>query len=87
MTIILIYGIISIVKEVKNIRKLSILIIVILLCGCEIDSSGSAVYNKYIDKDTCIIYLSRYEGGITPMYNQDGTLKVDNKCLESKGEE
>lgn len=67
-------------------KKLSILIIVIFLCGCEIDSPESAVYSKYIDKDTCIIYLSRYEGGIIPMYNQDGTLKVDKKCLESKGE-
>lgn len=67
-------------------KKLSILIIVLFLCGCENDSLASGVYNKYIDKDTCIIYLSRYEGGITPMYNQDGTLKVDNKCLESKGE-
>lgn len=65
-------------------KKLIILIIpIILLCGC--DSEDGAVYNKYVDKDNCVMYLSRSQGGIIPMYNSDGSLKLDKKCL--KGED
>lgn len=65
-------------------KKLFILIIpILLLCGCDNEEIN---YEKYIDKDTCVVYLSRYYGGITPMYNTDNTLKLDNECLESKGE-
>lgn len=59
-------------------KKLIILIIpIILLCGCD-----SNVYKQYVDKDNCVIYLSRYQGGVTPMYNSDGSLKLDKKCLK-----
>lgn len=65
-------------------KKLVILIIpIILLCGCDSDEDG-VIYNKYVDKDNCVMYLSRYQGGITPMYNSDGSLKLNKKCLEEK---
>lgn len=65
-------------------KKLFILIIpILLLCGCD---SEQINYNKFIDKDTCVIYLSRYQGGITPMLNEDGTLKIDKDCIKNKGE-
>ena len=37
-------------------------------------------FNVIVDKETgveYIIYISGYKGGITPRYNQDGTLKVN----------
>lgn len=65
-------------------KKLFILIIpILLLCGCD---SGQISNRKFIDKDTCVIYLSYYNGGITPMYNADGTLKIDKDCIKNKGE-
>ena len=57
---------------------LFILIIpILLLCGCDSEKLNEDLnYSKYTDKDTCVIYLSRYHGGITPMLNEDGTLKI-----------
>ena len=64
-----------------KIKIIIITLLVLLLTGCSL-TSGEYEQDKYVDKDTCVVYLTRYHGGISPMYNQDGTLKLDKKCLD-----
>lgn len=33
-------------------------------------------YKVFYDKDTKVIYFKAYQGGVTPMYNADGTLRL-----------
>lgn len=33
-------------------------------------------YEIFYDKDTKVMYYRAYRGGVTPMYNADGTLRV-----------
>ena len=33
-------------------------------------------YEIFYDKDTKVMYYRAYRGGVTPMYNTDGTLRV-----------
>ena len=64
-------------------KKILLLItLILLLSGCSIESVRNPQMVNYVDEDTCVIYLTRYEAGITPMYNQDGTLKLDKECLK-----
>ena len=37
--------------------------------------SGSPYYIFY-HEDTKVLYISQYEGGITPLYNPDGSLQI-----------
>jgi len=73
-------------------KILIILLIVIMLCGCNSNTESSKddyAISIYTDSETCVEYLkyhSGYKGGITERYNKNGTLKINKKCLESKGE-
>ena len=63
-------------------KKLIILaILLLILTGCSINNLETS---EYIDKNTCVVYLKAYRGGITPMYNPDGSLKLDRDCIEKK---
>lgn len=81
--------------ERKIIKLIIILIIGILLSGCE--STPTSKYSDkvefqgfylYVDEDTCIEYYvsnGQYNiGGVNPRYNQDGTLKLNKQCLEEQ---
>lgn len=37
---------------------------------------GDVEYEILYDKDTKVMYYRAYRGGVTPMYNADGTLRV-----------
>ena len=46
-------------------------------------------FDFYVDKKTCveyIIYHSGYKNGFIPRLNADSTLKLNETCLEDKGE-
>ena len=78
------------------------LILILLLCGCgtyqENEYSESTGYigtrfTVFVDAETCVEYFvsngASNIGNVIPRYNQDGTLKTNNKCLndlERKGE-
>ena len=36
-------------------------------------------YEIFYDKDTKVMYYRAYRGGVTPMYNVDGTLRLYNE--------
>lgn len=55
---------------------------VFMLTGCH--SMATLEIDTWVDKDTCVEYLTRYQGGINPMYNQDGTIKLNEECLNDK---
>lgn len=38
--------------------------------------NGYATCYVYYDRHTKVMYFSQYEGGITPLYNADGTLRL-----------
>ena len=79
-------------------NKLKIIILIIpilLLCGCE--SSPTSKYSDkveaqafylYVDDETCVEYYvsnaTYNRGNVNPRYNQDGTLKLNKKCLKDK---
>ena len=37
---------------------------------------GDIEYEIFYDKDTKVMYYRAYRGGVTPLYNADGTLRV-----------
>ena len=78
-------------------KKIILLIIpILLLCGCEnrptskysdkVDFQG---FYLYVDAETCVEYYvsngSYNVGNVNPRYNQDGTIKLNEQCLEEKG--
>lgn len=71
-------------------KKLLILGTLLLFCltGCESNSKDSEddyTILFYTDSETCVEYIkyaSINKGGITPRFNADGTLKLDEECLE-----
>ena len=42
----------------------------------------SDTYEIFYDKDTKVCYLMTGRGGVTPLYNADGSLKIDNEDKE-----
>lgn len=61
-------------------KKIIILVaFALLLTGCK-----PYDMDTYTDKDTCVMYLHRYNGGITVMYNRNGTIKTDQNCMRNK---
>lgn len=82
----------------KNFRLFIIVLSILILCGCErADNEYSEnkeldkTFYVYVDKDTCVEYFASYgmynAGDIHPIYNADGTLKLNKKCLKDKKEE
>lgn len=79
----------------KKIRLLTILIPLILLCGCKVlaDKRYSNVNLSsdlyiYTDEDTCVQYFVSNgfynSGNVSPRFNQDGTLKLNEECVKEK---
>ena len=81
---------------------ITIFITLFCLCGCDKHQENKYSEGTYysgdrftifVDEETCVEYFVS-EGGynrgdVMPRYNQDGTLKINKKCLndlESKGE-
>lgn len=81
-------------------KMLSLIILTLFLTGCgaepisKTETKNSTYYIQdsmnfdfYIDKETCVEYIifsGGYKGGITPRLNTDGTLKLNETCLEEK---
>lgn len=84
-------------------KILLIIIIIFCLCGCEKHQENEYSQGTYfmgdrftifVDEETCVEYFisngSYNIGNVMPRYNQNGTLKINKKCLnnlESKCEE
>ena len=82
----------------KIIIKFSLVsIIILMLCGCskqkenkyseETNYIGSR-FTIYVDDETCVEYFvsngSYNSGNVLPRYNENGTLKLNHKCIEDK---
>lgn len=79
-------------------KKLLILpLLLLLVTGCSVDVNDETESTKvnntdiyfYIDENTCveyIVYDGWYSGGITPRLNRDGTIMLNEECLNKKGE-
>jgi len=73
-------------------NKLLIMSILLLLfvCGCESNTKESGddyTISIYTDSVTCVEYLkyhAGYKGGLSVRYNQDGTIKLNEECLNGK---
>lgn len=78
-------------------KKIILLIIpILLLCGCTRNDYSEKLINNnkfnalYVtyDNDTCVEYIEYdglKKGGLSVRYNQDGTIKLNEQCLEEKG--
>lgn len=79
-------------------KKLLILpLLLLLVTGCNISTNNETEGNElnkndiyfYIDENTCveyIVYDGWYSGRITPRLNRDGTIMLNEECLNKKGE-
>lgn len=82
----------------KIIIKFSLVsIMILMLCGCseqkenkyseETNYMGSR-FTIYVDDETCVEYFvsngSYNSGNVLPRYNENGTLKLNHKCIEDK---
>lgn len=77
-------------------KCLILIIIILLITGCgdieytenENDRISSvyngAIINIYVDSETCVEYFRSYQGGVTVMYNQYGSIKLNDGCLNNK---
>ena len=69
-----------------------IIFIVLLLCGCEygegrINKNHNQLNELYVDYDreTCVEYIEYNgikKGGLSVRYNADGSIKLNQECLE-----
>nr|DAT77141.1 MAG TPA: foot protein [Caudoviricetes sp.] len=76
-------------------KSLLLIIPIILLTGCTVESIGteekndiyymqdSTMFEFYVDKGTCVEYIQSYKGkgALIPRLNADGTVKLNTKCL------
>lgn len=69
-------------------KKLFILpLLLLLVTGCNEVNKNDIYF--YTDEETCveyIIYDGYKAGGITPRLNRDGTIMLNEECLNKKGE-
>lgn len=84
------------VMQVLKIKKIVILLLLTLLVsGCSTSEEEIKNETLYIgtevrvDKETCVEYIRvkeqwNYGFVIVPRYNQDGTLRLNKKCLLEK---
>lgn len=73
----------------KKIKLIIPLIIVLLLCGCSKEKEENEfLFKTYIDKDTCVEYFvsdgAYNRGNVMPKYYVNGTLKINEDCLNGK---
>lgn len=71
------------------------LFVTIILSGCsgEVEhkekSRLSTIYNGYslsvnVDNNTCVEYLEGYHSGVSVMYNADGTIRLNEECINRR---
>lgn len=69
-------------------KKLLILpLLLLLVTGCNEVNKNDIYF--YTDEKSCveyIIYNGYKAGGITPRLNRDGTIMLNEECLNKKGE-
>ena len=69
-------------------KLLLIPLLLFLTTGCgqtEVDENNNNI-SFYVDESTCVEYIKykahSYGGNITPRLNADGTLKLNEECLD-----
>lgn len=79
-------------------KKLLILpLLLLLVTGCNVSTNDETERNEvnknniyfYTDENSCVEYIifNAYKaGGIIPRLNRDGTIMLNEECLNKKGE-
>lgn len=75
----------------KN-KVIVLIIMILMLCGCETNSIrvNTNGINELIvdyDRDTCVEYVEYNgieKGGLSVRYNADGTIKLNEECINGK---
>lgn len=75
-------------------KKLILIPLLLLLTSCDVEKADAKVniqylqdYYRYefiVDKETCGEYILDKGISMTPRLNADGTLKLNETCLEEK---
>lgn len=79
----------------KKIILLTMAVFMLTGCGKNIDENKEtryiqdegSMYYTMIDKENCVEYIkysTGYQAGITARYNADGTVKLNEECLNDK---
>lgn len=73
----------------KN-KVIVLIIMILMLCGCESNSKTSkddyAIW-FYTDSETCVEYVeygTGYGKGLSVRYNTDGTIRLNEECINGK---
>lgn len=74
-------------KVEKKMKKLLLIpLILFLLTGCGQTEENNSNISFYVDESTCVEYIkykaNTYGGNLTPRLNADGTLKLNEECLD-----
>lgn len=78
----------------KKLLIIPLLLLLVTGCGVSWETSDTDGADDYIyiytDEDTCVNYIVykpfSYGGNVTPRLNKDGTIMLNEKCLNKKGE-
>ena len=74
----------------KKLLIIPLLLFLITGCGQTEEDVNNNNISFYVDESTCVEYIKykahSYGGSITPRLNADGTLKLNEECLNEKGE-
>ena len=74
-------------------NKVLVLILILILCGCSMEkqvndyttAEAFDVFYIHTDEETCVEYFVSYssynQGNFSPRYNADGTLKLNEVCV------
>lgn len=71
-------------KIFKNKKVVTIIVImcIVLLIVCSY--SNTNIVKDYTDTDTCVMYITTNNGGITVKRDANGDVVLDKKCSERK---
>lgn len=74
----------------KKLLILPLLLLLLLVTGCELteeEKTNDGGISFYVDESTCVEYIKykygSYGGNIIPRLNRDGTIMLNEECLNN----
>lgn len=73
----------------NKIKIITMIIAVLMLCGCKANINNDKINSLFVDydRDTCVEYIEYNgieKGGLSVRYNADGSIKLNQECLNGK---